>query len=108
MANQRLDAFHYYADLMNQQKQAERNRIIKAFAEGPIPVDDATLESFVRLFVTDAVEALRSHPGFGLEDKVRSLKTTLILFERAADDLIEVLNRFDTFSRTPEFYQVAH
>lgn len=108
MAGQGPEALRFFVDLTNQQKQAEKDRIIKAFMEGPIPVDGDTLESFVRLFVTDAIDVLRSHPGFPLEEKVRSLKTTLSLFERAADDLVAALYRFDAFSRTPEFHQLSH
>lgn len=108
MTGQGLEALRFYDELEKRQKQAQKDRITTAFAEGPIPVDDATLDAFRRLFVTDAIEILRSHPGFVLEDKIRSLKTTLGLFERAADDLMLALDRFDAFSRTPEFHQLSH
>lgn len=108
MTGQEFNTLRSFVELKNRQKQVEKDRIIEAFKKGSIPIDEAIFESFLRLFVTDAVEVLRSHPGFVLEDKVRSLKTTLSLFERTADDLIEALNRFDAFSRTPEFHQLSH
>lgn len=108
MSSQPPKVFRFIIDRMNRKKQMEKNQLIKAFKEGPVPTDDATLESFVRLFITDAIEVLRFHPGFAVEEKVRSIKTTLCLFERATDDLLEALKRFDAFSRTPEFRYASH
>lgn len=90
------------------QRQAVKDRIINAFQEGTIPVAESTLNDITNLFITDAIEVLRLHPGYLLESKFRSLKTTLTLFERAAGDLLAALDRFCVFSRTPEFHYISH
>lgn len=89
-------------------KQNQKEVIRNALSSGPIPVPDETLEVLHGLFITDVLDVLRSHPGYILEDKLRSQKTTLQLFNTAHDDLTTRLNEFNDFCRTPEFHYRSH
>lgn len=75
-----------------------------ALADGPIPVHEEVLKAVLKLFATDAIEVLRAHPGFSLEDRMRSLRTTFQLFDHAFVDLTRALDAFDGASRKPEFH----
>jgi len=91
-------------DRKNQRKEAIR----AALGAGTIPVPDDIRNAVVGLFITDAMEVLRSHPGFDLEDKFRSIRTALQLFDQSFSDLMGVLDAFDAFSRRPEFSYRSH
>ncbi|MCW1410736.1 MULTISPECIES: hypothetical protein [Rhizobium] len=91
-----------------QRKQERKQAILDALAAGAIPVSGEIRDAIANLFITDALEVLRFHPGFDLEDKIRSIRTTLQLFDQAAADLTEALAAFDTFSRRPEFSYRSH
>jgi hypothetical protein len=93
------------------EKDREKQRleaIRHALSTATIPVPDELREAVASLFVTEAMEVLRAHPGFDLEYKLRSLRTTLQLFDQAYLDLMEALAAFDTFSRRPEFNYRSH
>lgn len=90
-------------------RKRRRNEAIReALSAGTVPVPDDVRHAVTTLFVTDAIDVLRSHPGFDLEDKVRSIRTALKLFDRAFMDLLEALDAFDAFSRRPEFTYRSH
>lgn len=85
------------------QKQERKHAIRDALTATAIPVSDDIRDAIADLFITDALEVLRAHPGFDLHDKLRSIRTTMQLFDQAADDLMNALSAFDSFSRRPEF-----
>jgi len=89
-------------------KEQRKEAIRTALSTGTIPVPDDVRNTVVGLFVTDAIEVLRSHPGFDLEDKVRSIRTALQLFDQSFSDLMGALDAFDAFSRRPEFGYRSH
>jgi hypothetical protein len=78
-------------------------RIKAALAGSPIPVPAEIHNAILRLFITDAIEVLRAHPGFELEEKIRSVRTTYELFKQASSDLMCALDVFDEFSQRAEF-----
>ena len=67
------------------------------------PVDTTLRQRLVWLFITDFMEVMKSHQGYNLELKHRSLQTTFNLFLRAQVDLICALDEFDRLSRSVEF-----
>ena len=90
-------------------EQNQRKASIKAaLAESSIPVPDEIYDAVVGLFASDAFEVLCAHPGFELEEKIRSLRTTFELFHRASSDLMAALDVFDQFARRPEFTYRSH
>lgn len=89
-------------------KHDQKRAIQEALTTGPIPVPDAVLDDILALFITDSLEVLNFHAGYALEEKLRSIKTTLQLFNTANQDLLKQLDAFDSFSRTPEFHYRAH
>lgn len=91
-----------WADWDKRQKLERRAAVEKALEFGPIPVPQDTVDALCNLFITDAIEALRKHPGFEFEEKIRSLRTTLKLFERATADLATALTDFQSFSESSE------
>jgi hypothetical protein len=86
-----------------ERKMDRKQAIRETLSAGVIPVSDDLRDAIARLFVTDAMEVLRAHPGFDLEDKIRSIRTALQLFDRAFADLMLALDEFDALSRRPEF-----
>lgn len=93
---------------MEASKVRQKREIIARLAEGILPTPEDIVEAVRRLFITDAIEVLRHHTGFPLEDKMRSVRTTFELFMTAHNDLEAALDRFDKFSRSPEFHNRAH
>jgi hypothetical protein len=67
------------------------------------PVDATLRRRLVWLFITDFMEVMKSHQGYNLELKHRSLQTTFNLFLRAKVDLVCALDEFDRLSRSGEF-----
>lgn len=67
-------------------------------------ISDTLLGGLCNLFITDFVDVIRQHPGFALEDKRRSLQTTLTLFEKSRADVIAALDDFDTFRKSGCFH----
>lgn len=90
------------------QNNTRKISLKRLLEQGQIPTPPSLADAIQHLFITDAVEVLRHHRGFALEDKLRSLRTTLTLFERAYTDLTQALAHFDEFSRTPEFHGRAY
>ncbi|MBD9653149.1 hypothetical protein IB267_32825 [Ensifer sp. ENS09] len=91
-----------------EQNEQRKNALRAALAASPVPVPDDLLNAVAGLFVTDTLDVLRAHPGFDLEDKLRSIRTTLQLFDQAFADLQDALAAFDAFSRQPEFHYRSH
>lgn len=83
----------------------QKEAIKSALTASQLPVSDELLNAILQLFVTDALEVLRFHPGCALDDKIRSLKDTFELFQTTYNDLIIQLANFDCFSRKAEFVQ---
>lgn len=69
---------------------------------GPIP-DDLIL-AIDQLRHADALEVLRHHPGFAIQDKKRSLENTHNLFFKAHRDLLRGLDEFDEKCRSPDYF----
>jgi len=97
------DALTDYITKDQERKHRQKELIRHALSVSPIPVADDLRNAVATLFVTDARDVLRAHPGFDLEDKLRSIRTTLQLFDQAFADLLDALAAFDAFSRRPEF-----
>lgn len=93
---------------MEASKVRQKREIVARLAEGILPTPEDIVEAVRRLFITDAIEVLRRHTGFPLEDKMRSVRTTFELFMTAHNDLEAALDRFDSFSKSPEFHNRAH
>jgi hypothetical protein len=91
-----------------ERKRRRKEMIRDALTGATIPVSDEVRDAVAALFVTDALEVLRAHPGFDLEDKIQSIRTTLQLFDQAFADLTAALDAFDAFSRRPEFGYRSH
>lgn len=89
-------------------KQRLKEAIREELATGEIPVPDEVLHALEKLFVTDAIDVLQAHPGYDLEDKIRSICTVVQLFDQAFTDLKSSLADFDEFSRQPEFNYSSH
>lgn len=88
-----------------QQRRVARVALLKMdLAKASIPLENEITSRLHRLFITDFIDAMRSHPGFSLDDKIRSLKTTLDLFKCSHRDLMAALDQFDEFSRSDEFH----
>jgi hypothetical protein len=104
------DPRRLFEHLRAEQRQSrERKAGIKAaLSKSPIPVPDDLQDAILGLFVTDAIEVLRAHLGFEPEEKIRSLRTTFELFNRASFDLMSALDVFDLFSQRPEFSYRSH
>lgn len=75
----------------------------KALLASSTPVSGTLRETLIQLFITHFVDVMRSHPGYALETRYKSLQTTLDLFVRAKSDLITALDEFDRLSRSDEF-----
>jgi hypothetical protein len=97
-----------YLRAKEDQTRERKARIKAALVESPVPVPDEIHDAILTLFVTDAIEVLRAHPGFKLEEKIRSLWTTFELFNQASSDLISALDVLDQFSQRPEFNYRSH
>ena len=69
--------------ILEEQKNARRTRLASALKETSIPVPNELLEELTTLFITDVIHVLKHHPGFQLEEKIRSVRTTLRLFDAA-------------------------
>ena len=84
--------------------KAEALKAIKdSLQSSNAPVETTLRQRLVWLFITDFMEVMKSHQGYNLESKHRSLQTTFNLFLRAQVDLICALDEFDRLSRSAEF-----
>lgn len=68
-----------------------------------IPVSDALLKEIAWSGPGERPAILRSHPGHGQYEKLKSLDTVLSVFNRCVADLMRELDRFHTFSLTHQF-----
>jgi hypothetical protein len=90
--------------VQSQQKVALKTELRMELAKNTAPLPQEIVSKLSALFITDFIDVMRSHSGFALEDKFRSVQTTFDLFRRAYDDLQQSLDEFDAFSRTGEFH----
>ncbi len=65
-------------------EEVRKRRIISAvrvaIAAKTIPVSDEVRDTISALFVADAQEVLRDHPGFDIEDRIRSTADRIAAF----------------------------
>jgi hypothetical protein len=79
-------------------RAAEIRELIKT-----IPVSDELLKEIAWTGPGERPAILRSHPGHGQHEKLKSLDTVLAIFNRCVADVMRELDRFHAFSLTRQF-----
>ncbi len=95
-SNSKPERLKTVIDIMNQQRECERERVRDALKQATVPLPDQILQDLIRLNPLHARDILRDHPGHRIYEKYESYRTSLAIFEDAIADLLAAIGSFES------------